>query len=96
MRGMADDWEAGGPVRRICAGWEDAPHGSAIQLRLLAGLFRIVLTGRAPELVPYYPCLGGDEPPERRVAGGARGAAANEAELHEALDGRAADQRGRA
>jgi hypothetical protein len=22
MRGMADDWEAGGPVRTICAGYE--------------------------------------------------------------------------
>jgi len=37
MRGMADDWEAGGVVREICAGWEDAPPGSVIQLRLLAG-----------------------------------------------------------
>lgn len=27
MRGMADDWEAGGVVREICAGWEDAPPG---------------------------------------------------------------------
>jgi hypothetical protein len=62
MRSMADDWEAGGPVRAICAGWEDAPEGAVVQLRLLAGLFRIVLTGGAPELVPYYPCLGGTAP----------------------------------
>jgi hypothetical protein len=63
MRAMADDWDAGGPVRQICAGWEDAPAGWVIQLRLLAGLFRIVLTGRAPELEAYYPCLGGYSDP---------------------------------
>ena len=63
MRGMADDWEAGGPVRAVCAGHEDAPSGSALQLRLLAGLFRLVLSDQAPELLPYYPCLGGDRPP---------------------------------
>ena len=63
MRGMADDWEAGGPVRTVCAGYEDAPEGAAIQLRLLAAVFRLVLTGRAPELVPFYPCLGGDASP---------------------------------
>ena len=65
MRAMADDWEAGGPVRQVCAGYEDAPTGSAIQLRLLAGVFRLVLTGAAPQLVPYYPCLGGEQPAAR-------------------------------
>lgn len=64
IRAMADDWESGGPVRRICSGWEEAPQGAVVQLRLLAGLFRIVLTGRAPELVPFYPCLGGTAPPD--------------------------------
>jgi hypothetical protein len=63
MRGMADDWEAGGPVRAICAGYESAPTGSALPLRLLAGVFRLVLTDRAPELVGFYPCLGGDDDP---------------------------------
>ena len=50
MRAMADDWEAGGPVRTVCAGYEDAEPGAAIQLRLLAGVFRLVLTGRAEPL----------------------------------------------
>ena len=36
----------GGVVR----GYEEAPAGAVIQLRLLAGIFRLVLTGRAPEL----------------------------------------------
>lgn len=63
MRAMADDWDTGGPVREVCAGWESSPTGWVIQLRLLGGVFRIVLTGRAPELVPYYPCLGGRADP---------------------------------
>jgi len=85
MRGMAADWEAGGPVRQVCAGYEDAPSGSALQLRLLAGVFRLVLAGEAPELVPYYRCLGGDRPPAeawpvmRQVVG------AHVAELRDAL-----------
>lgn len=65
IRGLADDWEAGGPVRAVLRGYEDAPVGAMLQLRLLAGVFRLVLTDRAPELAPYYPCLGGQEPPDR-------------------------------
>jgi hypothetical protein len=64
MRGMADDWEAGGVVREICAGWEESPPGSVVQLRLLAGVFRIVLRGQAPELAPFYESLGGAAGPE--------------------------------
>lgn len=64
MRGMADDWEAGGPTRAVCRGWEDSPSGTMVQLRFLAGLFRLVLAGDAPELVPFYPCLGGTLPPD--------------------------------
>ena len=62
MRGMADDWEAGGPTRMACRGYETAPRGALIQLRLLAGVFRLVLTGQAPELIRFYPCLGGTDP----------------------------------
>lgn len=64
MRGMADDWEAGGPTLEVCRGWEDSPNGTMVQLRFLAGVFRLVLTGQAPELVPYYACLGGTLPPD--------------------------------
>ena len=62
MRAMADDWEAGGPIRLACRGYETAPRGALIQLRLLAGVFRLVLTGQAPELIRFYPCLGGTDP----------------------------------
>ncbi len=57
--GLADDWEAGGVVREILAGWEDAPPQQFPQLRLAAGLFRVVLRGEAPELAEFYPCLDG-------------------------------------
>jgi hypothetical protein len=63
VRAMAGDWDAGGPVREICRGYDNAPSGAAIQLRLLAGVFRLVLAGRADELRPYYPSLGGTADP---------------------------------
>jgi hypothetical protein len=65
MRGMADDWETGGPTYVACRGYESAPRGAMIQLRLLAGVFRLVLTGEAPQLIRFYPCLGGAEPASR-------------------------------
>lgn len=85
MRGLAEDWEAGGAVRRVCADYEDAPRGSALQLRLLAGVFRLVLAGRAPELLPYYACLGGERPPEEAWPVMQRVVAEHVPELHEAL-----------
>jgi hypothetical protein len=85
MRGMADDWEAGGPTQLVCRGYETAPHGAVIQLRLLAGVFRLVLTGRTPELGPYYPCLGGTDPASQAWPVMREVIAAHIAELHEAL-----------
>src|SRR3954454_8449313 len=64
MFAMADDWEAGGVVADICRDWADAPTSAIVQLRLLAGIQRLVLTGQAPELVRYYPNLGGTESAE--------------------------------
>ena len=84
-RGMADDLEAGGPVSEVVSGYEQAPPGSVIQLRLLAGVFRLVLTGRAPELRPYYPCLGGLESPETAWAATRQVVADHVDELHAAL-----------
>lgn len=86
MRAMADDWDAGGPTRTICQGWENAPEGAVVQLRLLAGLFRIVLTDRAPELVPFYPCLGGDAPPAEAWPLVRDVLSRHTGELHDALD----------
>ncbi|HSS67071.1 MAG TPA: DUF2332 domain-containing protein [Nocardioidaceae bacterium] len=86
MRAMADDWEAGGPVREICVDWEDAPPGSVVQLRLLAGVFRLALRGESPELEPYYPCLGGAAPPEEAWPTVRRVLAAHVSELRAALE----------
>lgn len=84
-RGMADDLEVGGPMSEVVRGYEQAPPGSVIQLRLLAGIFRLVLTDRAPELRPYYPCLGGQQPPETAWAVARRVVADHVDELHAAL-----------
>jgi hypothetical protein len=60
---MADDWDSGGVIRTICRDWEGSPRGAFVQLRLLAGIHRLVLTGEAPELVRFYPNLGGTADP---------------------------------
>jgi hypothetical protein len=60
---FADDLEAGGVVAEICRDWLDAPSGAVVQLRLLAGLHRLALERRAPELAHYYPNLGGGADP---------------------------------
>ncbi len=85
LRGMADDLEAQGPTVLVVRGYEDAPPGAVIQLRLLAGIFRLVLTGRAPELLPFYPCLGGRASPATAWPVMRRVIADHPDELHEAL-----------
>jgi len=85
LRGMADDLDVGGPTRRVVRGYEEAPAGAVIQLRLLAGIFRLVLTGRAPELQPYYACLGGAESPVTAWPVMRQVIADHPDELHEAL-----------
>ncbi|GAA1591724.1 DUF2332 domain-containing protein [Actinomadura kijaniata] len=53
LRRAADD--TGGPAAAIMEGL----GGSALSLRLLGTVHRLVLEGRAPELAPYYPTVGG-------------------------------------
>lgn len=66
MYAMADDWQAGGVVREILG--EDAPSAAVVQLRLLAGVQRLVLTRQAPQLTMYYANLGGTAAPEHAWA----------------------------
>jgi hypothetical protein len=58
MLRCAADIAAGGPVWQLMA-----PHagtsGSVAALRLLGAVHRLVLSGRAPGLAPYYPSVGG-------------------------------------
>jgi hypothetical protein len=63
LQAMASDWEAGGVVADICRDWADAPGSAVVQLRLLAGIQRLVLARVEPRLAMYYPNLGGTASP---------------------------------
>ena len=56
----AEDIEAGGPTLNVLAGFESEADGSALALRLLGAIHRLVLTGALPELARHYPSVGGD------------------------------------
>src|SRR5689334_5006010 len=66
----AADCERGGPCAALLEGHEDDPLGSALPLRFLGAVHRLVLSGRAPQLAAFYPSAGGD-----RVDAGERWAA---------------------
>jgi hypothetical protein len=63
LSGLAADLDAGGVTARICAGWESSSTGDVVQLRLLAALHRLVLTGHAPGLQRFYRSVGGTAAP---------------------------------
>jgi len=48
-----------GPIRDLLAPHRDDPFGSALALRYLGSVHRLVLEGRAPELAGHYPSVGG-------------------------------------
>ncbi len=56
---VAKDVEAGGVFATILSGHEDDPSRHAVPLRLLGGLHRLVLDGRAAGLRRWYPSTGG-------------------------------------
>jgi hypothetical protein len=56
---IINDVQAGGVFADVLADHEDDPESSALPLRLLAGLHRLVLDGRAPLLRHWYPSVGG-------------------------------------
>jgi hypothetical protein len=57
---MADDVVAGGVVWTVLEAHAEDPATEVPGIRLLGGVHRLVLQGRAPELAPYYPSVGGD------------------------------------
>jgi hypothetical protein len=59
LRALADDLEAGGPTAVVLRGHEDDSGPSALALRLVGSIHRLVLAGEAPELAPFYPTTGG-------------------------------------
>ena len=65
---LADDIEAGGPTAEILRGHEDDPGRSALSLRLLGSVHRLVLERRAGALGAYYPSVGGTWEPDGGTA----------------------------
>jgi hypothetical protein len=60
---VADDVEAGGPSGEVLRGHEDDPGPSALALRLMGGVHRLVLERQAPALAATYPSVGGNGDP---------------------------------
>jgi len=56
---VAADVQAGGVFAAVLSGHENDPGRFAVPLRLLGGLHRLVLDGRAPALRRWYPSTGG-------------------------------------
>jgi hypothetical protein len=61
---LADDVVSGGPGAAVLAGHEGDRGPSALALRLMGGVHRLVLDGRAPGLAPYFPSVGGTADPD--------------------------------
>lgn len=59
LGGLAADVRAGGVSARLLEDRDGDPFGSALALRLLGAVHRIVLEGRAPRLAAIYPSTGG-------------------------------------
>ena len=57
---VAADVRRAGPFADLLVPVSGAPFGDAVLLRLLAGLHRLVLDGRAPELARHFPSVGGE------------------------------------
>lgn len=55
----AADLRDGGPTLACLSGHEDDPPGSALALRFMGAVHRLVLQGDAPELARHYPSAGG-------------------------------------
>jgi hypothetical protein len=55
----AEDADAGGPVAEVLDGHESDPGPSALGLRLMGSVHRLVLERRAGTLAAFYPSVGG-------------------------------------
>ena len=62
---VADDVETGGPAAAIFADFATETGWSALALRLMGSVHRLVLAGEAPALAARYPSTGGDGDAER-------------------------------
>jgi hypothetical protein len=82
---VVEDLRAGGVAARLLGGRGDDPFGSALALRFLGSVHRLVLEGRAPGLAAHYPSAGGHEGPDMAAAFLAT-VEEHEAELAERID----------
>ncbi|MDQ1618488.1 MAG: hypothetical protein QOE19_1057 [Actinomycetota bacterium] len=57
---VADDVLAGGPSADVLAGHENDPGPSALALRLMGSVHRLVLERCAPALAEFFPSVGGE------------------------------------
>ena len=56
----AEDMERGGAVAGVLSPFAGEPGTSALALRFMAAVHRLVLDDTLPELAPHYPSTGGD------------------------------------
>ncbi len=82
---LSEDYANGGAAHRLLHGRFDRPVHDAAPLRLMGGLHRLVLGGKAPQLARHFPTAGG-RPGERLERDTIETVAANERELDEGLD----------
>ena len=81
-----DDIDTGGVVAEVLAGHEDDPGPSALALRLLGSVHRLVLDRRAGDLATFYPSVGGTWEPDGGWAAFRRLLADRPDEVREWLD----------
>jgi hypothetical protein len=55
----AEDAASGGPTAGLLDGHQDDPAGSALALRFMGAVHRLVLEGGAPALAAFYPSVAG-------------------------------------
>ena len=60
LESAAADLDAGGATWELLAGLESESEWSAVALRLMGAVHRLVLQGRLPMLARHYPSVGGD------------------------------------
>jgi hypothetical protein len=63
LDGAAADVELGGPCATALEPHAQDSHGSALALRFMGAVHRLVLEGRAPQLARHYPSAGGTPDP---------------------------------
>ena len=69
LKVATEDIVRGGVTASVVQGFERDGRQSAVALRLMGGLHRLVLTGMAPELAAHFPTAGGE--PDLEVVGDA-------------------------